>query len=136
MASYTVGEAAELLGVSADTVRRWADGGRLATSRSSGGRRQIEGPALAHLAQSLAEEAPASSTRLIGSESARNRFTGIVTSVTKDTVMAQVDIHAGPHRIVSLMSREAADELQLAPGSLVVASIKATNVVVELPASS
>ena len=130
MAHYSVGQAAELLGVSPDTVRRWADDGRLTTTRSQGGHRSVDGRSLARLAQSLGA---APEPRAIGSESARNRFTGIVTKVTKDTVMAQVEIHAGPHRIVSLMSREAADELGLAPGSLAVASIKATNVVVELP---
>jgi molybdopterin-binding protein len=131
MRTYAVGEAARLLGVSADTVRRWADGGRVPTSRTPGGRRRIDGAALAHLAQSLAEiHEPVA----VAHESARNRFPGIVTKVTKDRVMAQVELQAGTHRIVSLMSREAADELQLAPGALVVASVKATNVVVELPA--
>jgi molybdopterin-binding protein len=127
---YKIGQAAELLGVSADTVRRWADSGRLATERSAGGQRLVDGEVLAAFARTLAEEhAPPPIT----SESARNRFTGIVTRVVKDTVMAQVDIQAGPHRLVSLMSREAADELQLAPGVLAVAAVKATNVVVELP---
>jgi molybdopterin-binding protein len=132
---YRVPEAAELLGVSADTVRRWADTGRLASSRDSAGRRVIEGSALAEFAAQLAkglslEVGPT------GGHSARNRFVGIVTKVTKDLVMAQVEMQAGPFRVVSLMSREAADDLGLAPGVAVVASVKATNVTVELPAST
>ena len=126
-----MGQAAELLGVSTDTLRRWADAGRVATTRSAGGRRQIDGADLAELARTLAVEPSAG--RAV-SASARNRFTGIVTRVVKDTVMAQVELQAGPHRIVSLLSREAVDELGLAPGMLATASIKATNVVVELPA--
>jgi len=132
---YRVPEAAELLGVSADTVRRWADTGRLASSRDSAGRRVIEGSALADFAAQLAkglslEVGPT------GGHSARNRFVGIVTKVTKDLVMAQVEMQAGPFRVVSLMSREAADDLGLAPGVAAVASVKATNVTVELPASN
>ena len=126
-----MGQAAELLGVSTDTLRRWADAGRLATVRTPGGRRLVEGTALAELARTLAVEPELGA---IVSASARNRFTGIVTRVVKDTVMAQVELQAGPHRVVALMSREAADELALAPGLLAVASVKATNVVVELPA--
>ena len=128
---FQMGQAAELLGVSTDTLRRWADAGRLTTTRSAGGRRLIDGEVLAELARTLAVEP---SIRGVVSASARNRFTGIVTRVVKDTVMAQVELQAGPHRIVSLLSREAVDELGLAPGMLAVASIKATNVVVELPA--
>ncbi len=132
---YRVPEAAELLGVSADTVRRWADTGRLASRRDSAGRRVIEGSALAEFAAQLAkglslEVGPT------GGHSARNRFVGIVTKVTKDLVMAQVEMQAGPFRVVSLMSREAADDLALAPGVAAVASVKATNVTVELPAST
>ncbi len=126
-----MGQAAELLGVSTDTLRRWADAGRVATTRSAGGRRRIDGADLAELARTLAVEPSAAGAV---SASARNRFTGIVTRVVKDTVMAQVELQAGPHRIVSLLSREAVDELDLAPGMLAIASIKATNVVVELPA--
>ena len=126
---YRVSEAAELLGVSSDTVRRWTDTGRLPVAKGPGGRRLIEGSDLASFAQTLAH-APSPPT--IQSESARNRFTGIVTKVHKDAVMAQVEILAGQHRVVSLMSREAADELGLEPGVLAVASIKATSVVVEV----
>jgi molybdopterin-binding protein len=129
MRRYRVSQAAELLGVSADTVRRWTDSGRLGVSKGPGGRRLIDGADLARFAQT---QAHVPSPPTIHSESARNRFTGIVTKVHKDKVMAQVEILAGPHRVVSLMSREAADELGLAPGVLAVASVKATNVVVEV----
>jgi molybdopterin-binding protein len=132
---YRVPEAAELLGVSADTVRRWADTGRLASSRDSAGRRVIEGSALAEFAAQLAKGLSVE-VGPTGGHSARNRFVGIVTKVTKDLVMAQVEMQAGPFRVVSLMSREAADDLGLAPGVAVVASVKATNVTVELPAST
>jgi len=131
MPRYRIGQAADLLGVSTDTVRRCADAGRLPTVRTEGGHRLVEGGPLAALAAEIAQErrqAP------ILSESARNRFEGIVTKVVKDTVMAQVEIQAGSYRIVSLMSREAADELGLAPGVLAIAAVKATNVIVELPA--
>ena len=133
--TFRVREAAELLGVSDDTVRRWADAGRLATSSGTAGRRTIDGAELARFAEELAESAERPAARLVVGESSRNRFTGLVTRVVRDTVMAQVEIQAGPHRIVSLMSREAADELDLQPGSLAIASIKATNVVVEVPSS-
>ena len=131
IATFRMGQAAQLLGVSTDTVRRWADAGRLATTRTDGGRRVVDGVGLAELARSLAVEADAGA---IVSASARNRFTGIVTRVVKDTVMAQVELQAGPHRVVALLSREAVDDLGLAPGMLAVAAVKATNVVVELPA--
>jgi molybdopterin-binding protein len=126
-----MGQAAELLGVSPDTVRRWTDAGRLPIVRTRGGHRRIDGAALADFAASLAVERQPPA---IVSESARNRFTGLVTRVVRDTVMAQVEIQAGPFRVVSLMTREAADDLGLAPGVLAVAAVKATNVVVECPA--
>jgi molybdopterin-binding protein len=130
MPQYTVGQAAELLGVSRDTVRRWADRGDLKMSRTPGGRRRLDGAGLARYAQNKAIQARRDTS---APESARNRFPGIVTKVTKDRVMAQVELQSGPFRIVSLISREAADQLALAPGSMVVASVKATNVVVEIP---
>jgi len=130
--NFRIREAAELLGVSDDTVRRWADAGRV-VSVVEDGRRVIEGAELARLAQELAATAERPKARPVVSESARNRFTGLVTNVVRDTVMAQVEIQAGPHRIVSLMSREAADELELEPGVIAIASVKATNVVVEVP---
>ena len=118
-------EAAELLGVSDDTVRRWAESGRLATAKDSAGRQVVDGADLAALAQSLAEEPRPNSG------SARNRLRGIVTRVVKDGVMAQVELQAGRYRLVSLMSREAADELGLEPGVIATAVVKSTNVVVE-----
>ncbi len=134
MTIYRLAEAAELLGVSDDTVRRWADAGRFAPARTADGHAGVEGTALAALARSLAEipadGAEAASHRV----SARNHLRGIVTEVKRDTVMAQVELCCGPYRIVSLMSREAADALGLDPGVVAVASIKATNVVVEVPA--
>ena len=133
MQVFRISEAAELLGVSDDTLRRWAEAGRVPTTRDAAGRQAIEGAALARFAQeTAAAERPA--PRSVVSESARNRFLGLVTNVTRDLVMAQVEIQAGPHRIVSLMSREAADELGLEPGVLAVAAVKSTNVVVEVPA--
>jgi molybdopterin-binding protein len=125
--TYRLGQAAELLGVSVDTVRRWVDAGLLSAERSEGGQRAILGADLAAFARSNVTH-PQLAT------SARNRFVGIVTDVVRDKVMAKVELVAGPHRIVSLMSREAADELDLVPGVRVVASVKATQVVVELPA--
>ena len=122
-----MGEAAELLGVSVDTVRRWVDGGRLTAVRDDHGHRTIPGTELAGFARALADDPDEGSAR----SSARNRLRGIVTAVTRDAVMAQVDIQAGPFRIVSLMSREAVDELGLQVGSPATAVIKSTTVVVE-----
>lgn len=131
---YQIGQAAELLGVSTDTVRRWSDSGKLPSRRAAGGRREFNGAELAGFAAaSLPEHGGAEREPIIG-RSARNRFPGIITKVVKDKVAAHVEIQAGPHRVVSLMTREAADELGLAPGMMAVASVKATNVVVELPA--
>lgn len=127
MARYRIGEAAEALGVTVDTLRRWVDTGRLACTRTPGGQRLIEGSALAALAVELGRRPREAST----GQSARNRLPGVVTSVERDGVMAQVELQAGAHRIVSLMTREAADELGLAPGVLAVATVKATAVVVE-----
>jgi molybdopterin-binding protein len=124
---FRIGEAAGLLGVSADTVRRWVDGGRLTATRDEHGHRVIDGVDLAAFARSLG----AGPDGHHEASSARNRLRGIVTAVVKDTVMAQVDIQAGPFRVVSLMSREAADDLDLQVGSVAVAVIKSTTVVVE-----
>lgn len=133
MAVYRMREAAQLLGVSDDTLRRWADSGRVPTTTDDAGRKAISGVELAAFAQELAQQAPRAPKRPVASESARNRLTGLVTRVVRDTVMAQVELQCGPHRIVSLMSREAADELRLEPGVLAVAAVKSTNVVVEVP---
>ncbi len=131
MTTYGVAEAAGLLGVSDDTLRRWIDAGRVPASGGSG-RTEIAGADLAALAGSLADQPDREATRA-AQVSARNRLAGIVTGLKKDAVMAQVDMVCGPYRLVSLMSSEAADELGLAPGSRIVASVKATNVVVETP---
>ncbi|GAA2719550.1 helix-turn-helix transcriptional regulator [Actinocorallia aurantiaca] len=128
MTNFRISEAAELLGVSPDTVRRWVDGGRLTAGRDAQGHRVIAGADLAAFARAQVESADGE-----GRSSARNRFRGIVTEVRRDGVMAQVELAAGPFRVVSLMSRQAADELGLEPGVLAVAVIKSTNVVVELP---
>ena len=133
MPSFRIRQAAELLGVSDDTVRRWIDSGRLESGTDASGRRVVEGAALAEFARELAGSLPQARTERVVAESARNRFTGLVTRVVRDQVMAQVEIQAGPFRVVSLMSREAADDLGLDPGVLVVASVKSTNVVVEIP---
>lgn len=125
---YKPGQAAELLGVSVDTVRRWADAGRIKIVRSPGGQRMIDG---ADLARFLQQHGGSSGAGLTVGQSARNRFPGIVTRVIKDKVMAQVEIQAAGHRVVSLMTREAADELGLAPGVMATAVVKSTNVVVE-----
>jgi molybdopterin-binding protein len=132
MRRYRFREAAELLGVSDDTLRRWADSGRLATTVDDAGRRVVDGAVLARFAEQNA--APVPDTAPVHRESARNRFVGLVTRVVRDTVMAQVELQCGPYRVVSLMSREAADELQLEPGVTAIASVKSTNVVVEVPA--
>jgi molybdopterin-binding protein len=128
-------EAASLLGVSDDTLRRWADGGRIETITNASGVLTVDGVALARLARELAEPADHPEDRMVVAHSVRNRFSGLISRVVRDTVMAQVEIQAGPHRFVSLLSREAADELGLEPGMLVVAAVKATNVSVELPQS-
>lgn len=127
------GEAAALLGLSVDTVRRWCDDGRLAHTRAPGGRRLIDA---ADLARVLTETAPDDPTaaRPTVRRSARNRFPGLVTGVERDGVVAKVTLQAGPFRVTSLMTREAADELGLAPGVIAVASVKSTNVVIEVPA--
>lgn len=129
MTSYRIAEAAELLGVSDDTLRRWVDAGRIAAT-TSGGRSAVEGADLARLATELAEHPEPSRAAQV---SARNRMTGLVTRVVKDQVMAQVELICGPYRLVSLMSAEAATELGLEPGVTAIASVKSTNVVVERP---
>ncbi|WP_030334765.1 TOBE domain-containing protein [Streptomyces sp. NRRL B-1381] len=125
MQSYTIGQAARLLGVSPDTARRWADAGRVATHRDESGRRLIDGRALAAFSIEVGQGA--------GDEedvytSARNAFPGIVTAVKLGDVAAQVEIQAGPHRLVSLLTREAVEELGLEVGMQATARVKSTNV--------
>jgi len=130
MGLYRIGQVAELLGVSVDTVRRWVDAGRLPAERTNGGRRLIDGEQLARFVTETAEADEPGGYR---AQSARNHLTGIVTKVTKDGVAAQVEMQAGPFRLVSLLTREAVGELDLQPGMIAVASVKSTNVVIELP---
>lgn len=127
MPSYSIGRAARLLGVSGDTVRRWADAGRLPTARDEAGRRLIAGTDLAAFAAALAADGPGSPEEEPYT-SARNAFPGIITAVTLGDVAAQVEIQAGPHRLVSLLTREAVEELGLAVGMEAVARVKATSV--------
>jgi molybdopterin-binding protein len=133
MPVFKLSEAARLLGVSYDTVRRWSDAGRLALVADETGRLGVDGAELARVAVEVGERAGAQTGGQVASQSARNTFAGIVTKVIVDKVMAQIEIQAGPYRVVSLMSREACDELGLRPGVLAVAAVKATNVVVQLP---
>jgi len=130
MPKYGTSQVADLLGVSVDTVRRWCDEGRLRTTRDEADRRLVDGR---DLAEYLSSRAPAFSVDSDELHSARNRFTGIVTRVERDGVAAIVEIHAPPHRLVSLLTREAVDELDLQPGDLATASVKSTNVTVEVP---
>jgi molybdopterin-binding protein len=130
MSTFRISEAAGLLGVSDDTVRRWVDAGSLTVHKDAVGRSVLDGAELAGFAQRQAHAAtdPSGIAR-----SARNQFVGLVTSVIVDAVMAQVEIQCGPHRVVSLMSSEAVRELGLEVGSLAVAVVKATTVIVETP---
>jgi molybdopterin-binding protein len=125
-----LGEAAEILGISPDTVRRWTLNGRLPAERTPGGQRVVRRADVAKLA---AERRRAGLDRPIVAQSARNRFPGVVVAVRKDTVAAVVEVQAGPHRLVSLVTREAVDELGLSPGKKVVCVVKATDVIVEVP---
>src|SRR5213596_1323328 len=124
-----IGQAAELLGISTDTLRRWAASGKIRVRRSIGGQRLV---GLAELRRLQGKRRARTKQRPIVAQSARNRFPGIVTRVEKDRVAAVVEVQAGPHRLVSLITAEAATELALAPGAAVVCVVKATNVVVEV----
>lgn len=128
MTDFRISEAAELLGVSDDTVRRWVHEGDIAVRKDSGGRQTLAGVDVAKIAQGLAHS-PEDSTGVL--RSARNRLVGIVTNVITDTVMAQVELQCGPFRVVSLMSNEAVQETRLKVGDKAVAVVKATMVVVE-----
>lgn len=125
MPSFRMGEAAELAGVSVDTVRRWADAGRFPTTRAAGGQRVVDGEDLAAFLRTGAHHDR-------GSASARNRFPGIVTAVEVDGVVAKVEVQAGPHRVVSLLTSEAVDDLGLRPGVRATAIVKSTDVIVEV----
>jgi molybdopterin-binding protein len=128
MTQFRISDAAELLGVSVDTVRRWADNGRLQAVRDEHGHRIIDGKELATYLRDHGRHDDGAAT-----SSARNRFPGLVTNIKKDTVMAQVEIQAGPYRVVSLLSREALDDLKLAVGDVAIAVVKSTTVIVETP---
>jgi molybdopterin-binding protein len=131
LTSLRVGQAAEMLQVSVDTLRRWETEGRLKVERSSGGQRIIP---IGEVTRLLAERRIQAVERPIIAGSARNRFPGIVTRIEKDRVAAVVEVIAGPHRMVSLMTAEAVDELGLKVGDDAVCVVKATNVMVEVPA--
>lgn len=130
MTTFRPAQVAELLGVSPDTIRRWCDEGRLQTTKTTGGHRLIDGR---DLARHLTEQERAYEPDSVIGQSARNRLTGIVTRVQRDNLVAVVEIHAGPHRLVSMMTSEAVDELGLEPGDLATAVVKSTNVIVEVP---
>lgn len=134
MPQFRISQAAELLGVSDDTVRRWIDSEALTATKDDAGRKVIDGVALAEFSR-LHAATPAPDPSGIG-RSARNRFVGLVTRVVADGVMAQVELQCGPHTVISLMSSEAARELQLEPGRLAVAVVKATTVIIETPGGS
>lgn len=132
MSMLSVADVAHFLGVSDDTVRRWIAAGRLTGQKSNSGQAAVDGVELARLIQAQAVH-PADPTGV--ASSARNRLVGLVTSVTSDPVMSQVEMQCGPHRVVSLMSTEAVQELGLEPGTVATAVVKATTVMVEVPGS-
>jgi molybdopterin-binding protein len=125
-----IGRAAEMLGVTVDTIRRWSEAGRITVTRTDGGQRLVP---IAELTRLIGERRQAATDRPIVAQSARNRFAGIVTRVEKDRVAAVVEVLAGPHRLVSLMTAEAVDELGLKVGDEAICVVKSTNVVVEIP---
>ena len=126
---YRIGEAAKLLGVRVETIRRWEREGRLESSRTPGGQRRVSATEVARLLSEQRQQ----ETPEVGAQSIRNHFPGVIVAVAKDEVAATVEIMAGPHRILSLLTREAVDELGLEPGMPAIAAVKATNVSVELP---
>ncbi|HEY7936473.1 MAG TPA: TOBE domain-containing protein [Candidatus Limnocylindrales bacterium] len=125
-----IGQAAELLGVGIDTLRRWESSHKLRMIRTSGGQRIVP---ILEVSRLLAERRRDTADRPIVAQSARNRFVGIVTRVERDGVAAVVEVLAGPHRLVSLMTAEAVDELEITIGQEVVCVVKSTNVIVEIP---
>ncbi len=128
-----VGQAAEMLGVSVETLRRWDAEGRLRMERSEGGQRLVS---LEEVTRLLRERRREAVDRPIVAQSARNRFSGIVSRIDRDAIVAVVEVIAGPHRLVSLMTAEAVDDMGIVVGSEVVCAVKATNVVVEVPAGA
>jgi molybdopterin-binding protein len=128
-----IGEAAEWLGVSVETIRRWGREGRIEVVRTAGGQRMVSRDEVGRL---MVERRSSGSDRPIVGQSARNRFAGVVTRIEKDRVAAVVEIQAGPHRLVSLMTAEAVDELDLRVGDEAMAVVKATNVIVEIQSRS
>jgi len=127
-----IGQAAEMLGVSVETLRRWESEGRIRTTRSDGGQRLME---VGEVARLLEQRRKAATDRPIVAQSARNRFPGIITRIDRDGVAAVVEVIAGPHRLISLLTAEAVEELHLTVGDEVVCVVKATNVIVEVPSS-
>ena len=125
-----IGQAAEILGVSVDTIRRWAADGTIKTTRSDGGQRLVGAAELRRLVGARRKTAP---QRTIVAQSARNRFPGVVINVETDRVAATVEVQAGPHRLLSLLTAEAVRELDLKPGDKVICVVKATNVMIDLP---
>jgi molybdopterin-binding protein len=130
MSQIRVSDAALFLGVSDDTVRRWLENGVLHSEKDKSGRTVVDGLELAHLAR---DKAVLPADRSEVGRSARNRFVGLVTNIVMDKVMAQVELQCGPYRVVSLMSSEAVRELGLELGSVAIAVVKATTVIVETP---
>ena len=133
MSQIRISSAATLLGVSDDTVRRWVDAGRLTSITDSSGRHAVDGVELAALAQELADDTLTQLDSGAGVRSARNHLTGLVTRVVSDTVMSQVELQCGPFRVVSLISTEAVRELELEPGAVATAVVKATHVSIDTP---
>lgn len=125
-----IGRAAEMLGVTVDTLRRWAKSGRLKVVRSEGGQRLVP---IEEVTRLIGERRQATTDRPIVAQSARNRFAGVITRIEKDRVAAVVEVLAGPHRLVSLMTAEAVEELGLRIGDEAICVVKSTNVIVEIP---
>ena len=132
VARVRVGQAAEMLGISVETLRRWESEGRLRMERSEGGQRLVE---IEEVARLIDARRKATTDRPIVAQSARNRFHGIVTRIEADRIAAVVEVIAGPHRLVSLMTAEAVVEMGLKVGDEAVCVVKATNVIVEIPSS-
>ncbi|GAB78398.1 TOBE domain-containing protein [Austwickia chelonae] len=133
MTQIRIKEAADLLGVSDDTLRRWIDAGRISATKDTSGRKTVDGADLAGLAQELHRTDIDTGQR---TASARNHFTGLITSITSDTVMSQVELQCGPYRVVSLISTEAVHEMDLHIGAVATAVVKATNVILETPGAT